>query len=96
MQTPFDEIGSTLPCKCFNDRRSCLCQDGERALHHYAAKNTLPPMTPEQRAWCLAEVRSVEGMDSETRELEDGADDNTYAHYTLRAWIEYCRDKGLI
>jgi len=102
-ETPFDQLRGTLPCYCYSDQPDgCVCSDCERALPHYHRRQKgkrldLPPMPSAQRAWCLSEVRSVEGMGAEAQELErEGTEDRWFACYVIDAWVEYCRDKGLI
>ena len=50
-------------------------------------------MTPEQREFCLSEIDRVEGY--ERKGLED-VSDQVLASDTLSAWVDYCRDKGLL
>lgn len=53
----------------------------------------IPPMTPEQREWCLNEIDTVEGYE---RKHYEGSPDELVANGVLSAWVDYCRDKGLI
>lgn len=90
--TPFDSFEriacSKEPCP-YQDR----CIDSEMALRHYTYDIPLPPMTPEQREWCLDEIGHVEGYDR----LEwFGCTDAQLAKGVLQAWADYCRDKGLL
>ena len=42
----------------------CRCGEDERVLRGYADSTlTLPPMTEEQREWCLDEIGQIEGYD---------------------------------
>lgn len=86
-----------MPCACLieEDQRngSCMCMQAERALRHIAAGNG-PPMTAEQRAWCIREVVSVEGY-SES-DANEQTTDKDLAHNVLCAWVDYCRDKGML
>lgn len=50
-------------------------------------------MTPDQREWCLVEIESVEGFD---RKQHEGSADADLAREVLAAWLEYCRDKGML
>lgn len=89
--------GLTAPC-CWDGTANagdpCACGADERILRGYADRlPSLPPMTPEQRAWCLDEIGSVEGY--ERRDYE-GYPDHDLAHAVLCAWIDYCRDKGML
>lgn len=91
--TPFDNFERQEchkePCP-YQDH----CVGAEMALRHYDyATATPPPMTPEQREWCLDEISGVEGYNR----LEwFGSDDKTLAKGVLSAWADYCRDKGLL
>ena len=71
----------------------CICPRMERALRAWRAKADMPPMTAEQRECCLEEIGSVEGFDRADHEDED---DDLLACTTIGAWIDYCRDKGLM
>ena len=81
-----------VPCQCFapadlDEDYGCQCGDTERALR---AGVTL---TPEQREWCLNEIGSVEGHERADYEDED---DKQLGRSVLSAWVDYCRDKGLM
>ena len=54
---------------------------------------SLPPMTPEQREWCLKEIDSVEGYD---RKDFKTADDQRLASGVIWAWTDYAKDKGML
>ncbi len=72
----------------------CLCGPAERVLRAYAdAELGLPPMTPEQREWCLTEIDSTEGN---SRKNHTNDTDPQLALSVLSAWVDYCRDKGLL
>lgn len=82
-----------VPC-CSADSEGCACGKDERVLRAYKRREFgLPPMTPEQRKWCLDEIGSVEGY---TREEWVDMDDDLLASGVLSAWTDYCRDKGLL
>ena len=85
-----------LNCQCFDDERRCICPPAERALRAHSAYKRdpeLPAMTEVQRAWCLDEIGSVEGYRAADHETDS---DSGLASTTLRAWVDYCRDKGLM
>jgi hypothetical protein len=72
----------------------CACGPDERVLRAYIdGLPTLPPMTPEQREWCLSEIESVEGYDR--RDYEQCLE-SELASGVLSAWTNYCRDKGML
>jgi hypothetical protein len=50
-------------------------------------------MTAQQREFCLAEIASVEGHSRADYETATDAD---LAAETLSAWVDFCRDKGLL
>lgn len=92
--TPLDTVAPTA-CVCYapEEGGGCVCPDAERALRAYSAHHPLPAMTPEQRAWCLDELARVEGYD---RQDYEACDDATLARGVLYAWVDFCRDKGLL
>ena len=59
----------------------------EKALRAGAA------LTPEQREWAADEIASVEGY---TRPDLSTISDADLGREVLDAWIDFCRDKGLI
>ena len=73
-----------------SSRSGCLCSLEERALRHcIAGKATL---TAEQHKYCHDQIVAVEGYsDSDT----EGSDADV-ANSVLRAWTDYCRDKGIL
>lgn len=72
----------------------CACGPEERVLRAYADSTlTLPPMTDEQREWCLDEIGGIEGYDRDEH-VQDS--DVTLAWTVLHAWVDYCRDKGML
>jgi len=84
---------SSLNCYCYSDRcEPCVCGITEKALRGWSA-DLLPPMTKEQREWCLQEIDSVEGYERKTWET---VGDGLLANGVLNAWRDYCRDKGMI
>jgi hypothetical protein len=50
-------------------------------------------LNDEQREWCLAEIDSVEGYRRDDYLNEPDAE---VARGVMDAWIDYCRDKGLM
>lgn len=70
----------------------CVCPDTERALRRVIADGSIK-LDAEQREWCLREIDKVEGHG---RNDYVGADDSTVAAGVLNAWVDYCRDKGLM
>lgn len=50
-------------------------------------------LAPEQREWCLNEIGRVEGYD---RKDHEHSTDEDLKHTVLCAWVDYCRDKGLM
>lgn len=93
IKSPFQ--GMPLP-QCVQD--ACeyqnICCGDEAALRHFTYnRNDIPPMTPEQREWCLAEIKSVEGYDVAGL---DRCTDMLLAKTVLHAWADYARDKGLM
>lgn len=71
----------------------CICGLEERALRAFKGGCAPNPMTPKQREWCLDEIGSVEGY--ERSDFEDATDANL-ATNVIGAWVDYCRDKGLL
>lgn len=82
-------------CPC-NYEPHCLCVPAERVLRLYAFANkqtTMSPMTSEMREECLIEIDRVEGY---SRKDYESSSDAHLANGVLHAWVDYCRDKGLI
>lgn len=71
----------------------CVCSWGERGLRLFMWRMNTAPMTPGQRDWCLDEIAAVEGFDR-----SDYADrpDHELAGGVFEAWVDFCRDKGLL
>ena len=78
---------------CHKAEAECECPPAERALRAYAAGECSVPMTPEQRKACLEEIAQVEGYRPEDHA---GDADGDLARAVLSAWVDYCRDQGLI
>jgi hypothetical protein len=88
---------TSAPC-CWdgteNAGDSCVCGAEERVLRAYAGGiQTLPQMTEEQKKWCLDEIGQVEGYERREHLTDSDID---LANTVLRAWVDYCRDKGLL
>jgi len=85
---PTPRPGAALP-------EDCVCSDQERVLRAYVGEfPDLPPMSPEQRAWCLEEIASM--GDSTQQGDFAGLSDGYLARQVLQAWLDYARDKGVI
>jgi hypothetical protein len=69
----------------------CACGREERALRAICFKQ-YRPMTPAEREWCKQEITRVEGYSPQDAEGTDAE----VASVVLRAWADYCRDKGLM
>lgn len=84
----------TVPC-CIAGRMDmgCVCGPDERALRGFIQGTARPAMTGEQREWCLDQIGQVEGW---KREDHAGACDSLLARAVLDAWVDYCRDKGMM
>lgn len=81
-----------LGCQCgFKDY--CICSPAERALRAWAYNDYKEIMNQEQRNWCLGQINKVEGYDALSCA---GLSDKWLAWEVLRAWTDYCRDKGLM
>lgn len=81
-----------VPCQCtgsgwIDDETGCICGLTERALRAGG------PFTADQRNWCLDEIASVEGH---TRADHEGDTDADLGRAVLDAWVDYCRDKGMM
>lgn len=81
------------PCCTGRPDEDCLCPTNERALRGWMDGHLSMPMTNEQREYCLQEIASVEGYDASEYRDDTDAD---LARATIGAWIDYCRDKGLL
>lgn len=71
----------------------CVCPPEERALRAWMNGKEMPPMTDEQRQWCVDEIGKVEGYETAGLYAENDAD---LARTVIDAWVDYCRDKGLM
>lgn len=90
---PFDP--SLVPCTCEGEPNpSCLCAQAggaEKVLRYVMSVEG--KLSPAQREWCLSEIDGVEGF---KRADYDGASDADVARGTIDAWLDYCRDKGIL
>lgn len=81
------------PCCTPGREHHCVCPDMERALRAWKGGDDMPSMTQEQRAACLDEIEQVEGW---RRSDHEHLSDKDLASDVLSAWLDYCRDKGLM
>lgn len=96
---PFDP--SAVPCTCegFPDKDgkpsdACLCAQAggaERVLRYVMEVDGR--LSPGQREWCLSEIDGIEGFKRADYEKSSDAD---VARTTIDAWLDYCRDKGML
>lgn len=92
-QKPLERF-SPANCICSGmggEEGGCACTHQERGLR--AVMAGAGPMTPEEREWCLAEIDRVEGH---SRHTYQGTPDAEIARGVMDAWIDFCRDKGLL
>lgn len=81
-------------CMGAGSTKPCVCSREERILRGYiGGYGNLPPMTAEEREWCLSEIDRVEGH-SRKDHVDD--DDSSLASGVFSAWTDYCRDMGLL
>ena len=85
----------TVDCQCYGplETEACICPHDEKCLRAYQHGQSLPALTPQQREWCLVEIGSIEGWDRRDHEKDT---DSELAGSVLSAWVDYCRDKGLM
>lgn len=84
----------TVPCQCEGHplaSEGCICPPDERFLRYVKAGHGA--LTDEQRERCLDEIATVEGYE---RSDYEGDTDAGIAGGVISAWIDYCRDKGLL
>jgi hypothetical protein len=74
-------------------RSWCVCSPEEKALRAWAYHGRTEAMTAEQRAWCLGQIRQVEGYASADHV---GDSDAALAKVVLGAWRDYARDIGVL
>lgn len=94
MSGPRESINWPIAPCCSPGNGGCACAPMERALRAWSGGyEGIPAMTAEQRNACLDEIGQVEGwIRSEHADLSDG----DLARNVLSAWMDFCRDKGLI
>ena len=84
-------------CACglqYGPLDGCICTPTERVLRLYAGgQSALPVLTPGQREACLSELHRVEGY-NRTDYAE--ATDQELCRGVLYAWVDFCREKGLM
>jgi hypothetical protein len=86
-------------CLCYEpeEEAPCGCDMKEKFVRSYLrsvrGEPNMPPMTEAQRAWCLDEISSVEGY---SRADYESSTDKELARGVLYAWVDFCRDKGLL
>jgi hypothetical protein len=85
--------GIFAPCCSGDDGSGCICNLAERVLRAYAAGQTLPVMSTEQRNFCLEQIDETEGYE---RADYEQSTDKELAAGVLSAWLDYVRDKGLL
>lgn len=96
MPDPIPEV----PCMCAGSMwvptaEDCMCEAGEAALRAWQYGKAPVPMTPEQRQWCMNEIRSVGDSTSQPDNFDNHTDADL-GRDTIHAWADYCRDKGLL
>jgi len=67
--------------------------EAEAVLRCYAEGWCRTALSPAQREVCLTEIGAVEGYDRADYEQET---DQALARGVLWAWLDFCRDKGLL
>ena len=96
MTTAAKVFPHSVPCCQGSDPEDgpCICSPEERVLRAYIGHySNLPPMTGEERGWCLEEIHHVEGYD---RADYQDASDADLARGVLHAWADSARDHGLL
>lgn len=81
------------PCCIKAAAGECICGKEERALRGFMAGRIKDPMTAEQREYCLSQIDQIEGY---SRAEYASTSDPDLAHGVLSAWVDYCRDKGVL
>lgn len=90
---PAEFDGIETDCSCLDPvfAASCACDRLERIVRAHSC-GRLQPMSEQQRAWCFAEVRSIEGWSDYQMPVKDSC----LASDVLSAWRTYAQDKGFI
>jgi hypothetical protein len=86
----FDGVDAGCGCLPPEYSETCICDRLERIVRAHIGA-ALAPMTEAQRAWCVAEIRSIEGWSDYQLPVKD----SVLARDVLSAWNDYVRDKGL-
>lgn len=84
---------SALECLCLAPLQSemqCVCTPAERAMRNWAYNEHASPMTLEQRAWCVEQVRRYGDAIHGTTNF-DGEPDELLARAVLCAWRHAAR-----
>lgn len=93
-QVPSKELFSdrfSITCCMGENADGCACGfTEERALR--AVIDGRRSMTGDERAWCSDQIASVEGHEAPPADWSDV----DVARGVLSAWMDYCRDKGLL
>lgn len=89
-----------VPCQCVGSHwvptvDDCICGESERCLRAWQYERSPVPMTEAQRQWCRNEIKVVGDSTSQPDTFDDFTDAD-YGRDTLTAWVDYCRDKGLL
>ncbi len=97
MLTPFDALGAAVRCHCpgmgeFDGVELCACPAGEKVLRAHVAGLPVPPMTAEQRAWCVGEIRRFGWTDWDCPEAWT---DDGLARAVMASWADYCQHRGI-
>lgn len=95
MREPFPAPPDAPCCGYSDECAPCECSHDERVIRAYMGGIPgLPSMTPDQRAWCIAQVRRASDATDQPATFDDH-DDAALASATYWAWVDFCRDKGL-
>lgn len=88
-KSPFNAMGYRCVCEGLPEG-DCRCMDEERVLRNIAGLNGALMMTPEQRAWCIDQIKWV--GDNTNQPTDDELADMSspeLARATLGAWSDY-------
>ncbi len=92
--TPFPNPPAAPCCSFPAPATECMCSPNEQVVRAYMDGDVTVPMSAEQRAWCVAEVRRASDA-TDQPETFDQHSDKELASATYWSWVDYCRDKGL-
>lgn len=83
--------GIEAPCCIDVPDDACECSEGMRVLRAYAGEGpchrSMPPMTDEQRRWCLEEIEEI--YRHLGKRFSKPSDDGELAQAVLKAWDEW-------